>query len=242
MQLTDDEIREILIRQKKLKKRRQKKLRRLVLLIVAVLVIVLAVGIFINKDARINARGIIFIDAGHGGVDGGSKVGSRLEKEDTLALSLAVADELEDMGFKVCMSRTTNDEDVDREERGRMANKKNAQLFLSIHRNQASEGEGVEVFIPSKNDKESRMLGTKVLNALVEQGFAERTVRAGTLITENDDYVENSVPTMPSALVEVGFMQNKHDNKLFDDNLENNARAIAEAIETTFDAIYTEEE
>lgn len=241
MQLTDDEIREILIRQKKLKKRRQKKLRRVVLLIVAVLVIVLTVGIFINKDARINARGIIFIDAGHGGVDGGSKVGSRLEKDDTLALSLAVADELEGMGFKVCMSRT-KDEDVDREERGRMANKKKAQLFISIHRNQASEGEGVEVFIPSKNDKESRMLGTKILNALVEQGFVERTVRAGTLITENDDYVENSVPTMPSALVEVGFMQNKHDNRLFDDNLENNARAMAEAIETTFDAIYTEEE
>ena len=241
MQLTDDEIREILIRQKKLKKRRQKKLRRLVMLIVAVLIIVLAVGIFLNKDARINSRGIIFIDAGHGGVDGGSKVGKRLEKEDTLALSLAVADELESMGFKVCMSRT-KDEDVDREERGNMANKKNAQLFISIHRNQASEGEGAEVFIPSGNDTESRMLGNNILNALVEQGFAERTVRAGTLITENDDYVENSVPTMPSALVEVGFMQNKHDNQLFDDNLKGNALAIARAIETTFDAIYLEEE
>ena len=241
MQLTDDEIREILIRQKKLKKRRQKKLRRLVLLIVAVLVAILAVGIYINRDARINSRGIIFIDAGHGGVDGGSKVGSRLEKEDTLTLSLAVADELEDMGFKVCMSRT-KDEDVDREDRGKMANKKNAQLFISIHRNQASEGEGVEVFIPSKNDKSSRLLGTNILNALVEQGYTERSVRAGTLITENDDYVENSVPTMPSALVEVGFMQNKHDNRLFDDNLENNAKAVAAAIEATFDAIYTEEE
>lgn len=241
MQLTDDEIREILIRQRKQKRRRQRKLRKFVLLIVAVLVIVLAVGIFINKDARINSRGIIFIDAGHGGIDGGSKVGKRLEKEDTLALSLAVRDELEHMGFKVCMSRT-KDKDVDREERGKMANKKNAQLFLSIHRNQASEGEGVEVYIPSKNDKESRMLGTNVINALTEQGFAKRSVRVGTLITENDDYVENSVPTMPSSLVEVGFMQNKHDNQLFDDNLEENAKAIASAIEATFDAIYTEEE
>ena len=241
MQLTDDEIREILIRQRKQKKRRQKKLRRFILLIVAVLVIVLAVGIIINKDARINSRGLIFIDAGHGGVDGGSKVGKRLEKDDTLALSLAVRDELEGMGFKVCMSRT-KDKDVDREERGKMANKKNAQLFLSIHRNQANEGEGVEVYIPSKNDKESRMLGTNVLNALAEQGFTKRSVRVGTLITEKDDYVENSVPTMPSSLVEIGFMQNKHDNKLFDDNLEGNAKAIAEAIEATFDAIYTEEE
>ncbi|MBQ0041598.1 MAG: N-acetylmuramoyl-L-alanine amidase [Clostridiales bacterium] len=241
MQLTDDEIREILIRQRKQKKRRQRKLRRFVLLIIAVLVIVLAVGIFINRDARINSRGIIFIDAGHGGVDGGSKVGKRLEKEDTLALSLAVRDELESLGFKVCMSRT-GDEDVDREERGKIANKKNAQLFLSIHRNQASEGEGVEVYIPSKNDKESRMLGTNVINALAEQGFTKRSVRVGTLITEKDDYVENSVPTMPSSLVEVGFMQNKHDNQLFDGNLENNAKAIALAIEATFDAIYTEEE
>lgn len=233
MQLTDAEIREILIREKRRKLRRKKKIKRVVASLCFVLILVLAIGIFINRDAKVTARGRIFIDAGHGGVDGGSKVGKRIEKEDTLTLALSVRDELEKMGFKVYMSRV-KDKDVDRAERGNMANKKDAQLFISIHRNQADEGNGVEVYIPSKEDASSRLLGKNIFEALVRQGFAERSVRAGTLVSANEDYLENSVPTMPSCLVEVGFLQSKKDNKLFDDNLDENAVAIATAIESTF--------
>lgn len=237
MQLTDAEIREILIREKKRKLIRKRKNKRILMLLSFILILVLAVGIFVNKDAVVTARGAIFIDAGHGGVDGGSTIGDRHEKDDTLKLALEVRDNLEDMGFKVYMSRT-KDKDVDRADRGKMANKKNAHLFISIHRNQADEGEGVEVYIPSKNDKESRLLGKSVLAALVEQGFTERSLRAGTLISDQEDYLENSVPKMPSCLVEVGFLQNKKDNRLFDENLEANAKALAEAIENTFIKLY----
>ena len=237
MQLTDNEIREILIREKKRKRKRKRVIRRIVLLIVAVLVLILGIGIFINRDARATARGIVFIDAGHGGIDGGSCVGDRKEKDDTLKLALAVQDELERLGFKVEMSRT-KDKDVDREQRGEMANSKKAQLFVSLHRNQADAGEGVEVYVPSDGNKESELLGKNILDALVEQGFARRDVRRGTLVTENEDYYENSVPTMPSCLVEVGFVQNKKDNQLYDDNLEANAEAIANAIESTFASLY----
>lgn len=241
MQLTDAEIREILIREKKRKKKRKKLVRRIGLLILFICVLVLAIGIFVNRDARIMGRGVIFIDAGHGGVDGGSKVGDRLEKDDTLRLTLAVKEELQELGFKVYTSRT-KDEDVDRAERGKIANKKKAQLFVSIHRNQANEGNGVEVYIPSTNDAASRLLGEKVLAALVSQGFEERTVRVGTLVTENDDYLENSVPDMPSCLVEVGFVSSGKDNKLFDDNLKENAKSMALAIEETFAELYESDE
>lgn len=240
MQLTDDEIREILIREKKAKKKRKKKRRRIGLIIAVILIVILGVGIFMNKDVLYEPRGVIFVDAGHGGVDGGSYVNGRKEKDDTLKLALEVENNLEDMGFTVVMSRR-KDKDVDRAERGKMANKNKAQLFISIHRNQANEGEGVEVYIPSKNDKPSRMLGENVFNALVQQGFQERRVRVGTLITEKDDYLENSVPTMPSCLVEVGFISNKGDNKLYDDNLEANGLAVAQAIEKTFRDLYEED-
>lgn len=237
MQLTDAEIREILIREKRRKLVRKRKFKRVMLLLLAILLLVLAIGIFINRDANVSPRGRIFIDAGHGGVDGGSKVGKRLEKDDTLTLALLVQEDLEKMGFKVYMSRE-KDEDVDRAERGKMANKKKAQLFVSIHRNQADEGNGVEVFIPAKDDSSSRLLGKNIFEALVGQGFTERTIRAGTLVSATEDYLENSVPTMPSCLVEVGFLQSKKDNTLFDDNLEANAQAIASAIESTFIELY----
>lgn len=237
MQLTDAEIREILIREKKRKRRRKRIVRRIGLLVICVALIVLAIGVFINRDARIMGRGIIFIDAGHGGMDGGSVSGDRLEKDDTLKLTLAVREELQKLGFKVYVSHD-KDADVDRTERGKMANKKDAQLFISIHRNQADEGNGVEVYIPSTNDVASRLLGDNILAALVEQGFEERSVRAGTLVSENDDYLENSVPKMPSCLVEVGFISNKKDNLLFDEKLQDIAGAIALAIESSFAELY----
>ena len=237
MQLTDEEIRQILIREKRRKRERKRKTRKILTILFVILVLVLAIGIYVNRDARVTARGVIFIDAGHGGVDGGSTVGKRLEKNDTLKLALAVRDELEHMGFKVVLSRD-DDEDVDRAKRGEIANKKKADLFLSLHRNKAEEGEGVEVYIPAKNDDASRLLGQNVFEALVERGFAERSVRAGTLVSDQEDYLENSVPKMPSCLVEVGFLQSKKDNQLFDDNIDNNALAIATAIEETFIELY----
>lgn len=241
MQLTDAEIREILIREKKRKILRKRKFKRIITFLCFLLILVLAIGIYINRDARVTARGVVFVDAGHGGVDGGSKVGKRIEKEDTLKLSLAVRDNLEKMGFKVYMSRE-KDKDVDRADRGKIANKKDAQLFISIHRNQADEGDGVEVYIPSKNDNASRTLGNNVFQALISQGFTERSLRVGTLVSDKEDYLENSVPKMPSCLVEVGFLQSKKDNKLFDENLDANAKAIAEAIEETFIKLYEEDE
>ncbi|MCQ2567115.1 MAG: N-acetylmuramoyl-L-alanine amidase [Mogibacterium sp.] len=241
MQLTDDEIRQIILEERKRRKKKQKIKRRITLALLLLLIIFLGVGIFMNRGARTTARGVIFIDPGHGGVDGGSVVGERCEKDDALALALAVSEDLKDQGFKVYLSRT-DDSDVERSKRGEMANEKNAGLMVSIHRNKAEEGNGVEVYIPSSNTKESQLLGNNVMKALVSQGFLERSVRAGTLVTSNDDYLENSVPTMPSCLVEVGFMQDAGDNKIFDEKRDDIAKALSDAITETYAAIYESEE
>ena len=241
MQLTDDEIRAILIQEKRRKRKKQRIKRRITLIILVVLILFIGIGVFINRDARVSARGIIFLDPVHGGIDSGSVVGDRYEKNDTLTLSTAVKTELESLGFKVYMSRT-EDVDVDRDERGKLANEKNAQIMVSIHRNKAEEGSGVEVFIPSSNTEECQLLGNNIMKALVSQGFAERTVRAGTLTDPNDDYYENSVPTMPCCMVEVGFMQDSGDNKILDENGDAVASAIAQAIESTFAELYEADE
>ena len=247
MQLTDQEIREILIRRKIQKKRRARRRRRMILIILILLIIaaVVIVKVIGHKGSSADTgeeeaaqaadtAPVIFIDPGHGGVDSGSETATRIEKDDTLRMSLAVRDALTSMGYNVDMSRT-EDVDVDRTARGQMANKAGAALFVSIHRNKAStDGKGVEGFIPKSNDSASRMLGENILKALVDQGFTERTIRAGTLNSEDEDYEENAASTMPSVLIEVGFISSDEDNTLFDDHLDSNARAIARAINYTY--------
>ena len=250
MQLSDAEIREILIRRKKAKIRKQKRRRRRML--IALLLIIALIFAFIklkgskgkgtaedekaaDKAAAAQNRGVIFIDPGHGGMDSGSDDDKdRYEKDDTLKLGLAVRDKLQALGFKVAMSRT-EDELVDRAERGKMANKAGAVFFVSIHRNKADgDGHGVEGFIPKEDDAESRLLGENIMHFLGRVGFTERTIRAGTLPDPNDDYEENAATNMPSVLIEVGFLSNADDNYRFDTYMDRNAAAIADAINYTF--------
>lgn len=260
MQLTDAEIKEILARQKMRRKLKQKRKRRrtllfVLLIIIIILIVVLKPAVRIserlekqNRKATREAsytgppRGTVFIDPGHGGMDSGS-VGEnrRYEKDDTLRLSTEIKSFLESYGFTVVMSRT-EDKDLDRDVRGKMANDSGAKLFISIHRNKAEgDGQGVEAFIPKRNDDESRLLADNILAALEKQGFVKRTVRAGTLTDPNADYEENSVVTMPAVLVEVGFISSDMDNALFDDNLSGNAKAISKAIDKTFMTLYEPE-
>ncbi|MBE6804844.1 MAG: N-acetylmuramoyl-L-alanine amidase, partial [Ruminococcaceae bacterium] len=76
----------------------------------------------------------VCIDPGHGGTSSGATLGSRLEKDDTLRLSLLVRDILEERGYTVVMTRD-NDSDVSLADRCKIANKARASLFVSIHRN-----------------------------------------------------------------------------------------------------------
>ena len=65
---------------------------------------------------------------------------------------------------------------------------------------------------------------------------ADRGVKFG--YRENNstgDYSVNRESEMPSCLVELGFMENEIDNQMFDQHLEQYAKAIATAIMDTFD-------
>lgn len=247
MALTDQEIKAILIREKKRKRRRKRIRRRLTLLAVLLLLIGLGIYVLAHQDAPglsilFHNRGTICIDAGHGGDDPGSEALGRVEKDDTLKLAEEVRADLRDKGFRVIMTRTS-DVTVDRPERGRIANNHKAELFVSIHRNKAEDerAEGVEVYIPSDGNLQSMLLAAGLLDALVEQGFQERSIQTGTLYDPADDYDENKYSEMPSCLIEVGFISNEGDNTRFDENFEKNALAMADAIEATYQDLYETE-
>ena len=76
----------------------------------------------------------IMLDAGHGGWHNGATFEGRAEKDDTLRLTLAVGDILEENGVNVLYTRT---EDIYKSpgERAREANAAGVDYFVSIHRN-----------------------------------------------------------------------------------------------------------
>ncbi len=200
-----------------------------------------------DESKAVKNGGVIFIDPGHGGSDPGAETSKRQEKKDTLKIARLLKEDLEKKGYKVYMSRST-DKDVDRQARGKMANKKNADLFVSIHRNTGDAGSetaatasGAEVWIKASNQNNSRLLGSMILNELDKSDtIGARQVKAGTLTDRNDDYYENSVPSMPSCLIELGFMTNKEDNEAIDKKADRVAAAMASGIDKTYKAIKTD--
>ena len=242
MALNEQQMRDIIIadkRRKKLKKRRRRKFTAAVSVLAVLFFIV---GLYRNRDVLAPPkldRGVIFIDPGHGGHDPGSQTKSRDEKDDTLRIALQVKKELNKKNFKVYMTRE-DDRYTERIKIGKMANKSKAKLMVSIHRNKAEDksAQGVEVFLPMDNNEESRYLGNQIMKQLHKEGFTKRRIRAGTLVSKEHEYDELSKNKMPSCLVELGFISNKHDNRLFDNNLKGNAKAMAKAIENTYSHSY----
>lgn len=105
---------------------------------------------------RIDRNKVIVIDAGHGGKDPGA-VGYRRYKEKTIVLSIAnkLKNILKKRGYKIYMTRS-RDNFIRLSHRTQYANKKDADLFISIHANavgrrNAKKAHGVECYFLSKS-------------------------------------------------------------------------------------------
>lgn len=177
----------------------------------------------------------VCIDPGHGGSSSGAVLGSRLEKDDTLRLSLLVRDILEERGYTVVMTRD-DDSDVSLADRCKIANKARASLFVSIHRNSStsSDAVGMEMWIHSSSPTDDTLLAQNILDCLDTAGIpANRGIHSGYRDGDDMNYYINRNTKMPSVLAEIGFISSTADNKEFDENLEEYAKAIADGIEMT---------
>jgi N-acetylmuramoyl-L-alanine amidase len=107
--------------------------------------------------------GVVVIDPGHGGdSQGANPTSSLVEKDITLQVALRLRDKLAKVpGLTVLLTRD-KDETVGLDQRAEFANKKNADLFLSIHANasRSVSASGYETFFLSLNasDEDSRKL------------------------------------------------------------------------------------
>ncbi|HBL40030.1 MAG TPA: N-acetylmuramoyl-L-alanine amidase [Ruminococcaceae bacterium] len=201
------------------------------LLLIALGIVIAALAVFGVLKYR-KATPLICLDAGHGGSDTGAMTDDRLEKDDNLKMTLAVGKILEEKGYRVIYTRK-DDSTVSLEERYEFSNEKKATVFVSIHRNSADDTDvtGIEAWIKNTSPVPDLSLAKTVLKKLDEVGFGKnRGVSAGYRGDITKNYAVNAGTKCKSCLLELGFMTNIGDNKLFDRNFDAYAAAIADGI------------
>lgn len=172
----------------------------------------------------------MMLDAGHGGRDSGAVYKGRKEADDTLRLTLAVGEILQNHGIDVLYTRT---EDVYETpfQKAMEANNAGVDFFLSIHRNSFptdNQVSGVESLVYDLSGLKYQM--AQDINEQLESiGFVNLGVK------ERPNLVVLKRTKMPAVLVEAGFINSDVDNNLFDKNLDAIAQAIAEGVLDSLD-------
>jgi N-acetylmuramoyl-L-alanine amidase len=235
------------------------------------------------KTAAKKSVPLIVVDAGHGGKDLGAKGhGGLLEKDVNLAIALRLRDILRSRyKYSVVLSRE-DDTFLSLEERGAIANKKNADcgsetnrrtcIFVSVHANaakrrgaygvetyylgagksdeQAQETaarENLEYLVRKSEDKDTQlimadMLGTtkmndsSVLASTVQRRLVQSMSKKYSKIknrgADPGSFFVLHAPSMPSILVEVGFVTNAREERRLKQSayLDRLAASIAQGI------------
>lgn len=187
-----------------------------------------------NGTASAFEKYTVCIDAGHGGDDvGAERENGVYEKQDNLKLAKLVKQYLEALDIQVVMTRE-KDISVSLEERRNIAEKCHADLFLSLHRNVYEgygEVNGIEAWIHNSREPHSTEAAESIINGILENvpSINNRGVKWGTMDNADENYAVNKV-SMPSLILEVGFVTSDTDNQYFDNYLEEIAKGIAEGI------------
>lgn len=148
-----------------------------------------------------------------------------MEKNDTLAMSLAVGEILERNGINVIYTRTTDIYESPFQ-KATEANQANADYFVSIHRNSTpvpNTYSGVETLVYNRSGA-AYTLAQNISRRLDAIGFDNLG------ITERPGLVVLRRTSMPAVLLELGYVNTDADNLFFDQNFDQIAQAIAEGI------------
>lgn len=162
---------------------------------------------------------IIVVDPGHGGSNPGAVANNTRESDNNLAVGLKLRDKLVQAGATVIMTRDT-DRTVGPEgsslgtelaARVDLAESNHADLFVSIHSNENPDANiaGAMTFYPSGK---SSSLASSIQNALIATTGA---VNKGT--SPATFYVLRNA-SMPSTLVEMGFVSNREEATLLNND------------------------
>lgn len=159
----------------------------------------------------------IAIDPGHGGVDPGAVRGGISEKQIDLAVSMRVAELLQQAGAHVVMTRW-KDEDFGNSNRMTVRKREDfaarrdliaasgAELLISIHTNSfpMPSCQGPQTFYDADCEK-SQQLATTIQNTL------NRSIAGSRRLPTPLDHFIIQTAAMPAVTIELGFMSNARE-------------------------------
>jgi len=150
----------------------------ILLSIVAITLLILAAGPYAAKKNRSQAVKTIVIDAGHGGKDPGALGKNAKEKTIALGIAMKLGKYIEDYlpDVEVIYTRK-NDVFIELDERAKIANRNNADVFVSVHVNSTPE-------------KVSKALGTEtyVMGLHKNQSNLDLAIRENSVIKFEEDF------------------------------------------------------
>lgn len=168
---------------------------------------------------------IILIDPGHGGIDAGASGNNAVEKEINLSVAKILQEYIETAGGVAYLTRTedSNTADPNRskglsqkmsdlKERKKDIDDFNADMFISIHMNkfQQEKYRGAQVFYDG-NSQESKILGEAIQQSVKDVVKDENTREAKAT---GDSIFVLKGNSVPSALIECGFLSNSDEARL----------------------------
>ena len=180
--------------------------------------------IFCNVNAYINEAPlvgkVVYLDAGHGGVDPGAYYKDIYEEDINLSITLKLRDYLLTKGCTVYLTRD-GDYDLsnpkailrkrsDLSNRASLIDKSNADLYLSIHLNSSTSTawKGAQVFYDdiNKNNKDFALIFQKNFNSNLGSKREEKEIK--------NLYMYKNIKNVPGLLLEVGFISNANERQL----------------------------
>jgi N-acetylmuramoyl-L-alanine amidase len=152
-----------------------------------------------------SGRVVVVVDPGHGGRDVGAVgIGGLQEADIVMDISRQVAALLEQQGVQAVLTRQ-DDREIELEPRVQMADRVNANLFVSIHANSIDmsrpDVNGIETYYYASGERLARTIHNSLLQAT---GARDRRVRQARF------YVLRKT-SMPAVLLELGFVTGAED-------------------------------
>ncbi|HUP76339.1 MAG TPA: N-acetylmuramoyl-L-alanine amidase [Acidimicrobiales bacterium] len=200
------------------------------------------------SSGKVYGATTVVLDPGHGGFDPGASSASGLNESDlNLDVSKRAKALLDAMGYTTVLTREA-DYYVPVQIRAEIALAAAPKLFVSIHHNGGEaatrQGPGTEVYHQVQSAPAKRLAGlmweeivnsfTKNYNATwrgaSDAGVIFRPDRDGR--TDFFGVLRRTYPTIPSVLIEAGYMSNPQEAALMDraDYRQNEAQAVANAV------------